>query len=99
MTYARKILLGTVLLLGSSLPAAANCFVDYKAKGTGGGLSLHYGVMALDAANCADSNSREAAVKRRLENTGWKLLRIVSSFGEAELGSKQEDAGEYYLRF
>lgn len=73
--------------------AWAECFVDYKAK-KDDPLKLHYGVMAV-----ACEGDVEADVASRLETAGWTLLSIPSRFDEAELETRREDAGAFFLRF
>ena len=79
-------------------PVHAACFADYQAK-TDNPLRLHYGVIELSDAACASTRRAEAEVSSRLDQGGWTLLRILSTFGPEGLGSKRADAGQNYLRF
>lgn len=75
--------------------AEAECFVDYKAK-RDDPLRLHYGVMRLPDAACADP---APAVGRRLAGDGWQLLTIMGTFDASGAEQRRGDAGEYYLRY
>ena len=94
-----------VLIAGLSLAvvapsaAAANCFVDYKAKQTAAGLKLHYGVMKLPDRACTNNAAAQRVVAKRLANNGWTLLTIVSRFDGSGLSQRQANAGAYYLRY
>jgi len=85
-------------LLGSPGIASANCFADYKAKRTGDQLELHYGVMQLEA-DCNEELLAATEVETRLAANGWSLLRVMSLFDETQLQDKQENAGDFYLRY
>lgn len=90
-----KILVLSVVLTLAANAAAAACFVDYKAK-RDDPLRLHYGVMRLSDAECADA---ERAVQRRLNSAGWTLLTVMDRFGRAEARERESDAGDFYLRY
>lgn len=79
--------------------AAADCYVDYKAKQTASGLKLHYGVMKLPDKSCGDNAKAQKAVSNRLAKGGWKLLRILSRFDQSGLLQRQANAGAYFLRY
>lgn len=97
MRYAIPILLAAALTVAGA-PAGARCFADYKAK-QDEPLRLHYGVVELQIEPCEMSADIEADVARRIGVDGWTLLQITSVFGEDELGAKQGDAGDYFLRY
>jgi len=86
-----------VALIG--LPAAADCYADYKAK-RDDPLQLHYGVIALPENACTKSKA-EAEIAGRIGVDGWTLLKVVSIFDEAGLGDEERraNAGEFYLRY
>jgi len=79
-------------------PVSAACYADYKAKKENP-LRLHYGVIQLDAGPCQMSKAITNAVKNRLSNGGWTLLKVRSVFDERSLEAKKKDAGAYFLRF
>ena len=78
--------------------AQAACYADYKAK-RDNPLRLHYGVIRLDDAACADPGRARQEVRKRIAGDGWKLLSVVSTFGENGLARRRPDAGDYYLRY
>ena len=84
----------------AGLPAAADCYADYKAK-RDAPLKLHYGVIALPDRACGSVEAAAAEIAPRIAVDGWTLLTVVSVFGDAELGQgeKRENAGEFYLRY
>jgi len=91
--------LGAVLTF-AALPAAAECFADYKAK-RDNPLRLHYGVIALPDAACTSHEAAAPVIAERIGGDGWTLLDVVSIFGAAELDDekRKESAGDYYLRY
>ncbi|MSU89638.1 hypothetical protein GE300_08410 [Rhodobacteraceae bacterium 2CG4] len=91
------LILLTVMLAPSAL-AADGCFADYKAK-KDKPLRLHYGVVRLPPRACDDPGAAERILTRRLGRDGWTLLTVVSTFDEAGLEKREEDAGEYFLRY
>lgn len=90
------------LALASSLalptPAAAACFVDYKAK-KDAPLRFHYGVMKVPDAACSNRGAAARAVAARLSRQGWTLLTVLSVFGPDGLGERKPDAGKFFLRY
>lgn len=82
-----------VFLMAFALPAAAECYVDYKAK-MDDPLRLHYGV-----AEVRDCSTPEAELAPRLAANGWTLLTVLSTFGPEGLDERKDSAGEYFLRF
>lgn len=87
------------LALATPLTAAADCYVDYKAKQTASGLKLHYGVMKLPGNACDNNTKAQKIVSKRLAKGGWKLLRILSRFDQSGLSQRQANAGAYFLRY
>lgn len=85
-------------LAATSMPARADCYVAYKAKQKSDALKLHYGVIQLDDLGCADAE-RADAVSARLAAHGWTLLRVTGVVPPSELLTKQEDAGDFFLRY
>lgn len=87
----------TALLALTALPAAAECYADYKAK-RDNPLQLHYGVIELPDTACAQP---EPEVARRIAAEGWTLLSVVSVFDETGLddAERRANAGEFYLRY
>jgi hypothetical protein len=86
-----------ILISALALPAAADCYADYKAK-QDDPLRLHYGVVALDAAGCASLEAAAAAIEARLGD-GWQLLQVVGTFAEDGLDERRDGAGDYFLRY
>lgn len=91
----RQLALFLVLML-AAVPAAAECFADYKAK-RDDPLRLHYGVYRVAGACSADQAARELAP--RLAADGWELLNIMGLFDEGGLAERRESAGDFYLRY
>ncbi|MGB3246941.1 MAG: hypothetical protein WBB25_20585 [Sulfitobacter sp.] len=85
------------LLVATALPAtAAGCYADYKAK-QDNPLRLHYGVARINGV-CSRGAAR-AELEQRLSAQGWKLLNILSVFGDEGLAQRKDSAGPNYLRF
>ena len=78
--------------------AEAACYADYKAK-RDDPLRLHYGVIELPDAACADRARARAEVARRLQRADWQLLSVEGTFGAGGLDQRRQSAGEYFLRF
>jgi hypothetical protein len=88
----------TALILAlSALPAAAECYADYKAK-QDDPLQLAYGVSQVSDGSC-DVGSAEAELAPRLAAAGWTLLNVVSVFGPEGLEERQGRAGEFFLTY
>ena len=85
------------LIALAGLPAAADCYADYKAK-RDNPLQLHYGVIALPDQACARPQTEIAA---RIAVDGWTLLTVVSVFDETGLADEERrsNAGAFYLRY
>jgi hypothetical protein len=90
--------LAAAALIASALPAAADCYADYKAS-QGKQLQLHYGVMQISDDACAGGGRPEKEVRQRLKDAGWKLLNVMSVFGPEGLDERRASAGEYFLRY
>ncbi len=88
------------LLALTGLPAAADCFADYKAK-RDNPLQLHYGVIALPEMACGTSTAAAAEIAARIAVDGWTLLTIVSIFDETDPtnAERRSNAGAFYLRY
>ena len=84
------------LFLLAAAPVQAACFADYKAK-QDEPLRLHYGVIALDDAQCS-AEGAAAALQARLTD-GWQLLQVVGLFDESGLAEREASAGPYFLRY
>jgi hypothetical protein len=101
----KNILKNSILTIGLSVlitipaMAAADCYVDYKAKQTASSLKLHYGVMELNGDVCSNNGKAKNVVSKRLAKGGWKLLTILSRFDESGLSKRQTNAGAYFLRY
>ena len=97
-TPHRSMILGAVLSVLMALPAAAECYVDYKAK-QDNPLRLAYGVSQVSDAVCGKPKRAKEELALRLAADGWTLLKIVSSFGPEGLDERKTSAGEFYLRY
>lgn len=86
-------------VLSSGVWAAGDCYIGYKAKRNSGDLQLHYGVMQLSGKACQNNDVLENEAAARLASDNWTLLRVVSVLDESELSKRQEDAGEFYLKY
>jgi len=82
-----------------AVPAAAECYADYKAKQENGRLKLHYGVAEVPDAACGNAAAAAAALAPRLAREGWTLLNILSTFGPGGLDSRRDNAGPFFLAF
>lgn len=91
----KRLALSLILTACLGLPAAAQCFADYKAK-KDDPLRLHYGVAQISACNMSTA---QAELAGRLSAQGWTLLQVVSVFGAEGLDQRKDSAGQYYLRF
>ncbi|SPJ23288.1 hypothetical protein [Palleronia abyssalis] len=91
----RDATLMSVLVVLIAGPAQADCLVDYKAK-KDDPLQLHYGVIRLDDADCADP---APAISDRIAGDGWTLLTVMDDLSEAEAEERRSDAGAYFLRY
>ncbi|XDA98558.1 hypothetical protein AB1M95_01255 [Sulfitobacter sp. LCG007] len=87
--------LAAAMLLVPSVPGAADCYADYKAK-QDNPLRLHYGVAQVS--DCSKGGARRELAPR-LKAAGWKLLNVVSVFDAAGLDQRKQSAGRYFLRF
>ena len=96
MKHTAFILVLTVATALGVPAQAAGCFADYKAK-QDNPLRLHYGVAQINGP--CDAASAAAELAPRLAAQGWKLLNIVSTFGEDGLAQRKSSAGQNYLRF
>jgi len=104
MEQIRKIMTGALLVATLALPAMASaqnvCFVDYKAKQSGGSnLQLHYGVMRLQGPACDKPALLRKRVSNRLSRDNWVLLRVLSRFDRQGANQRKVNAGQYFLRY
>lgn len=88
-----KTLIVAAILSMVALPAAAQCYVDYRAQRTGP-VQLHYGVAEVPC-----NGNPAADLAQRLARHGWTLVDILSTFGPEGLASRQARAGQYFLRY
>jgi uncharacterized membrane protein len=97
MTLRTLIPLALTALLAAA-PAQAECYADWKAK-QDDPLRLAYGVSQIPDDACESKKAAARAVASRLEQDGWTLLNILSTFGPEGLGERQGSAGEFFLRY
>lgn len=81
-----------------ALPASAQCYADYRAKRENP-LRLHYGVVQLPDAACGNASAATRHLQPRLQQDGWILLDLLSTFGPEGLESRRGRAGQYFLRY
>ena len=98
MRLALRVLLIPVLTVMLAMPAAADCYADYKAK-QDNPLRLAYGVSQITDNACGKPKSARAELAPKLAADGWTLLKIVSTFGPQGLGERRASAGEFFLRY
>jgi len=96
----KPMLITAALILGLALASQANaaCYADYKAK-KAAPLQLHYGVIALPDRVCGNRAKIRKTVAKRIRVGGWKLLNVMSVFGEQGLSQRQQSAGRFYLKY
>lgn len=87
-----------VLALALSLPAQAECYVDYKAK-QDSPLRLAYGVSQVSDQACGKPRVAQGELAPRLASDGWTLLKILSTFGPEGLQERKASAGAFFLRY
>ena len=92
-----KILIALLLKAVLTLPAQAACYADYKAK-QDDPLRLHYGVAQVPDESCNVAAAAKVLAPR-LEQKNWTLLTVLSVFSEAQLNTKEEAAGAFFLRY
>lgn len=90
-----RILIAIIALWLAALPAAAQCYADYRAQQTNP-VRLHYGVAEIP---CGDPGGAARALAPRLQRGGWTLVDILSTFGPEGLASRRDRAGQFFLRF
>ena len=98
MRLALRVLLIPVLTVMLALPAAADCYADYKAK-QDSPLRLAYGVCQVSENACGKPKVARGELAPRLAADGWTLLKIVSTFGPEGLNGRKASAGEFFLRY
>jgi len=82
----------------AAIPAVAQCYADYRAQRTGP-VQFHYGVVQLPANACDNAVAAGRHLAPRLQRDGWTLVDILSTFGPEGLASRQERAGQFFLRY
>lgn len=100
MTLRSHLAAAALALAGAlaALPAAAQCYADYRAQRTGP-VQLHYGVAQVPQAACGNAAAAASHLAPRLRRDGWTLVDILSTFGPEGLASRQGRAGQYFLRY
>lgn len=91
------VILSALLMALVASPASAACYADYKAK-RDNPLRLHYGVMQVSDDACTKPKAA-AEIAPRLVAQNWTLLTVLSVFGDDELQSRRDSAGEFFLRY
>ncbi len=93
-----RLILAVAVVFGLALPAAAECYADYKAK-QDDPLRLQYGVAQVSDGACGDKGAAASELAPRLAADGWTLLNVLSTFGPEGLGERKGRAGENFLRY
>lgn len=88
-------LVATLLL---ALPASAQCYADYRAQQSNP-VRFHYGVAEIPASACGNAQAAASHLSARLQQHGWILVDVLSTFGPEGLASRRERAGQFHLRF
>jgi hypothetical protein len=96
MRALAPLLLLPLALLATAGAAQAACYADYRASRRDP-FELHYGVAEIFE-ECARP-AAEAELRPRLEQGGWQLLEVASTFDESGLEERRESAGDYFLRY
>ena len=92
----KKLSFSLIAFMASMTAAQAACFADYKAK-QDDPLRLHYGVAEITG-DCSVANA-QAQLPDRMSGDGWQLLNVLGVFDDAGLATREESAGEFYLRY
>lgn len=91
-----------LLTLGASLvlalPAAAQCYAEYRAQQIGA-VIFHTGVATISEAACGNNSAAHSELVGRLQQNGWTLVNVSSTFREDGLASRRNRAGDYFLRY
>lgn len=98
MENSKLISAALVTLMVSAGPALAGCYADYKAK-RDDPLRLHYGVIEMPNPICKNPSKAKTEVRSRLALHDWKLLNVISVFGDEGLNKRKKSAGKFYLRY
>lgn len=100
MTLRSRLAAAVLALAGAfaALPAAAQCYADYRAQRTGP-VQLHYGVAQVPQNACGNPGAAASHLAPRLQRDGWTLVDILSTFGPEGLASRQGRAGQFFLRY
>ncbi|WP_096784289.1 hypothetical protein [Rhodobacter sp. CZR27] len=92
-------LLVALALAGAlAVPAEAACYADYKAKRDRPPLRLHYGVAQVSD-NACNRKAAARVLRPRLNQAGWTLLNVLSTFGPEGLDERRASAGRFFLRY
>lgn len=91
------VLLAMALAL-TALPAAAQCYAEYRAQRTSP-VQFHYGVAQVPDNACGNAAAAARHLGPRLQRDGWTLVDILSTFGPEGLASRQGRAGNFFLRY
>ena len=81
-----------------AMPASAQCYADYRAQ-QDSPVRFHYGVAELPASACGDIQAAATTLAPRLQQHGWILVDVLSTFGPEGLASRRERAGQFHLRY
>jgi hypothetical protein len=90
-----QVLTATFLL---ALPASAQCYADYRAQ-QNNPVRFHYGVAEIPTSACGNAQAAASYLGPRLQQHGWILVDVLSTFGPEGLASRRERAGQFHLRF
>lgn len=88
--------LGAMTMLAQ--PAFAECYAEYRAQQSNP-VRFHVGVSQIPDSACGNTSAAANYLAPRLAQNGWTLVNVTSTFGPEGLGSRQQNAGQYYLRY
>ncbi|MCB1405494.1 MAG: hypothetical protein KDK01_04340 [Rhodobacteraceae bacterium] len=94
----RFLVYATTAVLISALPASAACYAEYRAQQSNP-VRFHVGVAQVSDGACGNIAAAANELSARLRQNGWTLVNVLSTFGPEGLGSRQGNAGQYYLRY
>jgi len=84
--------------LALALPASAQCYAEYRAQQSNP-VRFHVGVAAVSDNACSNSSLAAGELSDRLQQNGWTLVNVRSTFGPEGLEQRRYNAGQYYLRY
>ena len=93
----KTFLMALTAALFLALPAAAQCYADFRVRD--GGWDIRFGVSQVPDAACGDISAARRHIEPRVERDGWILLDVLSTFGPEGLQTRRANAGDLFLRY